>query len=149
MARDRDVLNAMAGLLAATNLFDAVVLHRRPESCEVGADRSAVATLRRVSARRVQVCDSPPTLLRTVTYELAVAYRDDDPAVRAEALERLENACTQQLEGVSLGGITLPRLTTLGEWADDPKARHPEQRTILKGKFAYLFDQFGTADTTP
>jgi hypothetical protein len=145
--RDRDVFQAIKATLVGTQAFDAVLLHQAINHARTTADRNPIVTIRRTGWNEADLYD-PTCFERTVSYDLTIALRMDDPEERFAALERLEDIAVNALDGQTLAGICVRHKTAIARGQDDPEARDPEQRVTLKGQFAYLFDGYAGRTTS-
>jgi hypothetical protein len=150
MPRERDIRNAIAANLLATNNFDRVIVGRLPEDYGQGASALALAVIRPGNTRRLSGWDDDPTggVEYTCTMRLMVLARNEDPRTCDEAAELLMDAAIDVIDGKKLvAGLTIPAKTaTMGwAWQDTPP---PERRIEAMVVTNYLvpWDQF---DTTP
>jgi hypothetical protein len=135
--REGDAFAAIVAALSATREFSDVAfgttLDRRP----AGADRMPAAVITPDSWAEADDVD-PVALVRRSSFTLTIAVRDEDPVARYEALDRLSNVALNAIDGLDLGGGSLPPLTRLSRGRFDPNSKHPEQSVVLHGEFAYL-----------
>ena len=80
----------------------------------------------------------PVLMVRTADFEVVINVADDSPRSRSERLAQLSAIARRAINGVDLGGGSLPALTRLIEARYDERSRHPEQGIRLVGRFAYL-----------
>ncbi len=137
--RDADVLDAFRAALDATGAFDAV-LDALPEEQGESSEYEALAAITPVpgGARQTQdFVDSGGILnTRRSRYVLTLIVRDEDAGVRNRRLDLLQNIAHNALDGVSVGGMTIPAWTRLDDWGY-LKATDPERRVQANGGFAY------------
>ena len=73
--------------------------------------------------------------------------RHEDPQVRDELVELLLSVLENAVNGVSLGGLTLPPFTMVERWAWAPPTP-PERRIAATVGYRYLTDGWQALDTT-
>lgn len=119
----------------AAGLLDAVERGVRPEQAPIGADRAAVAWLRRERWRET-AAPGDGAYERTVTYTLWLGVKEADFGARADRLAQIEAVAQNALDGQVLGGFTMWAFTKLGEGVDE-WAGDGESRVRLPGTFRY------------
>ena len=135
--RDMDAFGAIAAALTATGEFADVAFGTTLERRAAGADGIPAAVITPESWAEVDDVD-PVQLVRRVTYMLTLVVRDEDPAARFDALDRLTSLAQNAIDGSDLGGACLPALTLLRRGRFDPGSKFPEQAVILQGEFTFL-----------
>jgi hypothetical protein len=146
--RDWDVLGAIRDLLTLTGQFDLVALSGLPEDRGFAAVSTA-CVIQPGAWEDVDEWDDAVevSIPRRVSWTLTILVRDSDPEVRDSTADRLSNLAQDTLDGVSLGGITLPGRTKLrrGVWSRPASA---ERRLVLAGEFTYIVSGFAGHDDT-
>lgn len=145
--RDWDVLVAIEQILEDSGLFAVVEIAGGPEDLPLAADRSPAAWIYPRGDEDLDDADDTDgvSIVHRCEYEVALAVRDESPRSRVRQLDALHAAMLNLLDGVSLGGVTLPPLTKLRRGRYQA-ARHPEQRKVIAGEFSYLVEGFGGHD---
>ncbi len=145
--RDRDAFGAIVAALTATGEFADVAFGTTLDRRAAGADRTPAAVITPDTWAEVDDVD-PFQLVRRVTFTLTLVVRDEDPAARFDALDRLTNVAQNAIDGSDLGGTSLPALTLLRRGRFDPTSKHPEQGVILQGEFTFLIPSMTGHDTS-
>ena len=146
--RDRDVRNALQGVLVATGAFDGVYVWGLPEDHGSGASNSALAVIEPESSTQEDRWDAAPGggLLITSRVTITLIFRAEDAQVRDEAAELLFDTSAAALNGQSLAGLTLPQLTRFVSWRWE-KPAPPERRIASIFSYQYIVEGWDSYDT--
>jgi len=147
LARDRDIFLAIKAALDARNIFDAVLLHQPATNARAAADQNPVVTIKRTDVAEASRWGNPITLERTVKYDLTISIRDEEHEDRFERMELLESVVINALDGQAWVGVCLSDRSLISRGTDDPRARHPEQRVVMKGQFTYILTGYTNRNT--
>jgi hypothetical protein len=135
--RDMDAFGAIVAALTATGEFADVAFGTTLDRWAAGADQTPAAVITPDSWAEVDDVD-PVQLVRRVAFLLTLVVRDEDPAARFDALDRLTTVAQNAIDGRDLGGTNLPALTLLRRGRFDPNSQPPEQGVILRGEYTFL-----------
>ena len=146
--RDRDVRNAIQGVLVATGAFDGVYVWGLPEDHGSGASNAALAVIQPESSTQEDRWDAAPVggLLITSRVTITLIFRGEDAQVRDEAAELLFDTAATALNGQSLAGLTLPQLTRFVSWRWE-KPAPPERRISSIFSYQYIVEGWDSYDT--
>jgi len=116
--RERDIRQAAVDLLAATGEFDAVELGKSDPSENPASSRKLCT----VDPQDTQESDQWDSALDggtvyKVRIALEITVRENDAKLRDDEVERLLNVVRNTLNGVSIGGFTLPEFTKVHPWS--------------------------------
>jgi hypothetical protein len=145
--RDRDAFVAILAALSATGEFADVFFGTTPDDRAGGADRTPAAVVTPESWTEDDETD-PIVFVRRVSFKISLIVRDEDPLTRFDSLDRLSSVVQNALDGTDLGGGCLAALTKMRWGLFDADARHPEQRVVLRGEFAYLISDLDDHNTS-
>lgn len=150
IARDRQILKAMADALRVVNAFDDVMTAGLPEAGNdfpSGVNKACVLELVSWVVSDDDTADSGAgeDMVREVLFTAWVSVRDEDPDTRDDEADRLACLVENTLGNTSFLSATLPGMTYFlhGEWQ---KPTHPERRIKLDGHTAYLIDSWQSHD---
>jgi hypothetical protein len=143
MSDDATVLQAIRDALIATKEFDGVYADLPEFQGEAASDRTA-AVVAPLDFDENDGWDDPTDVLSTrhVRWNLMLIVREEDNQARQNELARLFALAQNELDGKSLGSITLPAFTRLrkGRYRN---SNSPEQCLKAVGEFTYLVHGFG------
>ena len=126
--------------LDATGAFASVVFaDKKREAASYGPGLLPSAVVVPLGWSESDMAD-PILMVRTVDFEVVINVADDSLRSRLERLAHLSTIARRAINGVDLGGGSLPALTRLVEARYDERSRHPEQGIRLVGRFAYLIE---------
>jgi len=140
---DEAAYDAMVALLIATGQWVAVRHTTADDIAFTSSEETPFAALVHVTAEDAPTWDDG-AYLRTVSYSLVLVVRGEDPAARTAQLSRLEAIARNTLSGKGYG-FCLYAKSTLGR-AAHPRPSHPEQRSVIAGRFCYLVEGYGARD---
>lgn len=150
--RDRDVRDAIAAALEATNAFDAggVWLWGLPEDYGTGTSVRAAASIQPQSSTSDDRFDADGMtgIIVTSIVSITLFYRDEDPQIRDEGVELLFNTAADALNGQSLAGLTFPDFTRFTSWRWNPPAP-PERQIAATFTYQYLVEGWVGLDVDP
>lgn len=137
--RDYDGLVAIADAIRASGEFAEVRLGRGCDRHAWPADRFPRAiVIPRDWVEEDEV--DPLSLIRRVNFDVALTVRDEEPEQRFNQLDRLASLVMNAVDGLDLGERCLPSQTRIRHGRYDRRLKHPEQRLVLSGAFAYEID---------
>lgn len=150
MARERDVRNAIAAALEATDSFGEISLIGLPEAEGFGASNLAAVSIEPDSTVQADRYDGgmKTGLVNTARLKLTFLARNPDPQACDEACEDLLDTAINAIQGQSLGGFTLPDHTRFSGWKWEPRTP-PERRITAMFAYDYFvdgWDEYDTAD---
>lgn len=144
--RDRDGFDSIIAALLDTGVFASIVFGSTPDGMTVGADLTPLAIITPESWVEIDDAD-PIVIVRQVFYSLTIAVRGEEPIIRYDLLDQLSCIVLNAIDGSDLGGMCLPDWTLLRAGRYEPVTRHPEQRLVMSGEFAYLIRSFSGHNT--
>jgi hypothetical protein len=126
-------------------------VHRRmPDNWGFGASELTAAVVEPVKGKKRTIADAGPgiTILVDGTVRLTILVRNQDPETLDDLAEQLLDAAEDAIDGQSLGELTFPDKTILGEWTWE-KPSPPERRITATVTYQYERDGWDSSDTTP
>jgi hypothetical protein len=149
--RERDVRNAIAAALLATNAFDANgVWLVSPEDQGQGTDVAAAVWIEPTTGAIRDEWDAQPDGGVTITAILKItfSFRAEDPQSRDEGVERLFDVACNALNGqVLVEGFTIPAWTRFQSWTWSPPGS-PERQIVSMFRYDYEIEGWDSFDTT-
>lgn len=149
--RDFQILRLIGRALEATNQFSEV-RYKLPEEDAAGAGVLRMACLQLAAGSKKSLWDdgaSTPLdgIEREAAFVLTIIYRDPNPQIHQQELDRLLEVASNAIDGESFGaaevdgvateGATIPSRTYLAGW-NYQESSNVEQRLRIVGKFARL-----------
>lgn len=144
---DREAYATIVGLLATTRQFADVLFGKPLASWPASAATSPVAVVVPHGWSEAEDSD-PSTLIRSVSYELTLAVRGDDPWASFDQIDRLSCLAQNLLDGADLGGRTLASLTRLGGGRLVSSTPFSDQHLTMHGEFTYPISRLVGRDET-
>lgn len=134
--KDSDIYLDVVARLETTGQFAAVLYGVPPNDGGIGADVTPVVFVNPNSFTEADDVD-PIQIVRVCVGSIVISVRHDDHNLRTQTLDKLAAVVANAINGQSLAGETILRMTTVPSGKYDVPV-HPEQRLILVLQFAYF-----------